>query len=199
MGSCAVTVNLGGSSSSTPNYTGLNAGQSVNLNSFTGQVLPLGAQPAVGFYQTAGSVVFPTGNYTISDGTGGTGVGATGNVGFSVPSFVTWSNQTTLATTPIIRANGVTLTWTGGTSSGYIDIQGSAGFGNGNSYSINFECAAPVSAGQFTIPGSVLSAFPVGPGSLQLEDNIGSLVTVPGMNIGAVGTNSITSTSVTWN
>ncbi len=198
LGSCAVTVNLGASSTTT-SYTGLNAGQSVNLNSFTGQVLPLGAQPAVGLYQTAGSVVFPAGNYTISDGTGGTGVGVIGNVGFSVPSYVTWTNQTTLATTPIIRANGVTLTWTGGTSSGYIDIQGSVGFGNGNSYSVNFECAAPASAGQFTIPANVLLAFPVGNGSLQLEDSVGSLVTVPGMNLGPVGTNSITSTSVVWN
>ena len=199
LGSCAVTVNLGASSGTTVNYTGLNAGQSVNLNSFTGAVLPLGEQPAVGFYQTAGNVVFPTGTYTISDGTGGTGVGVIGNVGFSVPTYTTWSNETTLATNPIIRANGVSVTWTGGTSSGYIDIQGSAPFGNGNSYSVNFECAAPASAGQFTVPASVLLALPANPGSLQVENNIPGLVTVPGMNIGAVATDNIASTSVTWN
>jgi len=199
LGSCAVTVNLGGTSTSTASSTGLNAGQSVNVNSFTGQVLPLGAQPAVGFYATAGSSLFPAGNYTVSDGAGGTGVGTIGNVAFSVPSYVTWSNEATLATTPIVRANGVTLTWTGGTSSGFIDIQGSIGFGNGNSYSVNFECAAPASAGQFTVPASVLLAFPTGPGSLQLQDNITGQVTVPGMNIGVTYTTNISSTSVTWN
>ncbi len=201
LGSCAITVNLTGNGGNGNNlsFTGLNAGSNVTLTSFTGQSTVIGAQPQTGVYETDGSAVFPPGTYTISDGAGGSGVGSIGNISVTVPSYVTWSNEATLATTPIVRSKGVTLTWTGGTSNGYVDIQGSTGFGNGNSYGISFECAAPASAGQFTIPPSVLLAFPVGPGSLQVEDSIGSVITVPGMNIGALGLNNTSSTGVTWN
>ena len=200
VGSCVTTVTLAANSgTSTANYTGLDAGSSVNLNSFTGQVFPFGKQ-AMGIYSYTQTATFPTGAYTLTDGTGGTGVGPIGSIAVTIPAYATWTNQATLGGTQITRANGLTLTWSGGaTAGGYIDIQGSAGFGGNGSDTIAFECAASPAAGQFTIPASVLLAMPVGAGSLQLGNNVGQFATIPGMNIAAVGTANVSSIGVNWN
>jgi hypothetical protein len=115
---------------------------------------------------------------------------------FPVPQQVTWSNQTAVYSSLIVRTNPLTITWSGGDSNGYVDIQGSASAGG---FDIGFECAAPTSAGQFTIPSSILLAMPAGASaqaSIQVSTYTipSSLGTVSGFN--AAGDSSQFETSV---
>jgi hypothetical protein len=81
---------------------------------------------------------------------------------FPVPQQVTWTNETATYSGQITRANPYTITWTGGDSNGWVDIQGST---NAGGYDVGFECAAPTSAQQFTIPSSFLLAMAPGAGA----------------------------------
>ena len=81
----------------------------------------------------------------------------------SVPSNFTWTNSAALAT---VDRQGATVTWSGGSTAAFVAISGWASSGGS---SASFDCRAPASAGQFTIPSSVLLAIPAGPGFLSLE------------------------------
>jgi uncharacterized protein (TIGR03437 family) len=200
-GSCVTTIALvGNPTTPTTNYTGLDAGLTVNLNSFTGQVFPL-QKSATGIYGLAGSTTFPTGTYTLSVGAGGTGVTSVTGEALTLPSFATWTNQAALGGSTITRANGLTITWAGGgTGTGrYIDIQGSAGFGGNGTNTITFDCVVPPGPGTFTIPSQVLLAMPVGAGSIQVNDNVPLLVTAPSFNLAVTTAISGSNVSVNWN
>jgi uncharacterized protein (TIGR03437 family) len=197
-GSCVVAVTLVQSAAPTQNSTGLDAGLSVSFNSFTGTALQL-AKIATGSYLTTGSTFFPAGNYNFTDGAGGTGVGPIGSIAFSVPAFATWTNQTAISGSTITRANGLTVTWSGAPANSYVDIQGAAGFGANGTNTITLNCAAPGSAGTFTIPAWALLAMPVGNGTMQFTTQIQQQVTVPGMNFAGTYLNNITNVGVSWN
>ena len=79
---------------------------------------------------------------------------------------MTWINASSDGT--INRANGVTVTWTGGAAGTYVHITGSASTGSG--FSAYFICNAPASAGTFTVPPGVLLALPAGSGGLEVSD-----------------------------
>jgi hypothetical protein len=64
------------------------------------------------------------------------------------------------------RAQPLTITWSGGDANGYVDIEGSAQGGPSNGYTVSFDCAAPTTAGHFTIPPSILMAMPPGPNAM---------------------------------
>lgn len=168
-GSCytAITTSNSGGGGGPPG-TLLNAGTSITLTPPSGKALTLPAQVqgSLQFYQSASSsTALPSGTWTFSNGSGGSDVGPL-SFTFPVPQQVTWSNQTALYSKPIVRANPLTITWSGGDSNGYVDIQGYASVPNTltfATYYITFECAAPTSAGQFTIPPSILLAMPTGP------------------------------------
>ncbi len=203
LGSCAITVTYssGGNTTPTLNYTALDAGANVNFNSFSGTAYPLSKQP-LGLYQATGTTAFGVGTYHMTDGAGGPDVGNIGQVPIVVPTFPTWTNQTAIGNSNVTRANGLTLTWSGGTvvDGSYMDIRGSAPFGITNRGTIAFECAAPVSAGQFTVPASILSLLPVtNAGTLQLGEYIQTLTTVPGMNLGVISLVNTSSTTLNWN
>ncbi len=69
----------------------------------------------------------------------------------------------------MIRANGQPITWTGGDPSGSVEISGFSALVNGTSETIaGFECTAPDSAGQFTIPAVVLLSLPAGSAATSL-------------------------------
>jgi hypothetical protein len=78
---------------------------------------------------------------------------------------VTWTNAISLTSGPAIdRSQPLTITWTGGDANGFVDIVGSAQLGPAGSptYSITFDCAAPTTAGQFTIPPEIMLGMPTG-------------------------------------
>ena len=149
------TSNNGGQISATP----LSAGASVILIPPSGNALTLAGS---GQYKSAaGSTVLPSGTWSFTDGAGGPDIGPL-NFSFNVPQQITWSNQAVVSGSPVTRANPLTITWSGGDGNGFVDILGKAQNSDGQ-YNVGFECAAPTSAGQFTIPSSILLAMPTGP------------------------------------
>jgi hypothetical protein len=143
--------------------TFLNAGTSVTLTPPSGTALTLTPQSVGGYASATSSTALPSGTWSFSNGTGGSGVGPL-SFNFPVPQQVTWSNMAAAYGSQIVRTNPLTITWSGGDSNGYVDIQGSASTALG-AYYLGFECAAPTSAGQFTIPPSILLSMPTGAGA----------------------------------
>jgi uncharacterized protein (TIGR03437 family) len=158
-GSCYSGFNSNPGNNGPLSVTALNAGASVTLTPPSGPAIVLTPQTG-GMYNSSasGSTALPSGTWTLSNGTGGAGVGPL-SVTFPIPQQVTWTNQAAVYGSPIVRTNPLTITWTGGDANGYVDIQGSANVGI---YYVGFECAAPTSAGQFTIPASILLGMPAG-------------------------------------
>jgi uncharacterized protein (TIGR03437 family) len=115
------------------------------------------------------------GNYTVSDGSGGANVGAfTWNM--TLPANVVPTNLPPRVT----RAQDLTLTWNGGSGFSVVTIFGYTGLAvtsTNNSY-VEFICNANASAGQATIPSSILSLLPT--------NGFGS-PGVPGVNIQIAG------------
>jgi uncharacterized protein (TIGR03437 family) len=162
-GGCVVSQTFG---------TGSSAGTSTGLNAGTIMVTgPGGASTlsqvpqSVGFYysQLASGFIPMSGGTFAFHGAGGTNVGMFDtSVVFPTP-LLTWTNQAAAAT--IARSTGVQVTWTGGAPSTFVTINGTSV--SGTTYG-SFTCIAPVSAGQFTVPGYVTSALPAGTGGLSV-------------------------------
>jgi hypothetical protein len=131
---------------------------------------------------------YDPGRYTVT-GTGGKDVGAF-STSFDVPStpFV-WTNIPNV-TTPIDRSKDLMITWTGGIPNTQVTVLG-ASFVNG--VTAAFLCAAPVGAGQITIPSyAMLSLSPTAsgpnavPGQLSLENRIVKPFTAMGLDIPSI-------------
>jgi len=164
LGNCVVTPQTGGASTFTP--TQLDAGtlsvtgplgtQTLKDNSGTYAVsLPAGFIPALG------------GTFTFN-ATGGTTPGASvgafsASLNFSAP--LVWSNMSSI--TAVNRAQGQTISWTGGLSNSFVIIEGGS-TDSASQVSVTFICFAAASAGQITIPGYILDAMPAGTGSLEV-------------------------------
>jgi uncharacterized protein (TIGR03437 family) len=119
------------------------------------------------------------GTYTLT-GSGGANVGSF-KVSINVQTPFTLTNTGALAT--IARAQGATVTWSGGFANGDVQVNGVGPFGpNG---SVNFYCHAPSSAGQLTIPPSILLAVPPGGGNLfVLNSTAPQTVSASGVDLG---------------
>jgi uncharacterized protein (TIGR03437 family) len=123
----------------------------------------------------------------------GTGGSAAADIGPDIAGFTTavdfpasldWTNQKSIGT--INRSQGVQLTWTGGDADGVVAIRGSSFAAPGSpTPTVSFMCSVPASAGQFTVPASVLQALPVGAGTLTLEnESAPQSFTASGLDIG---------------
>jgi hypothetical protein len=94
------------------------------------------------------------------------------------------------------------VTWTGGASGTYVSITGSSTATiNAKSVSVTFSCQAPLSAGQFTVPPSVLLALPASAnGSLAVGDFTNTqLFTASGLDLGVVIGENLTSKTLAYN
>jgi uncharacterized protein (TIGR03437 family) len=155
----------------------LDAGAQLTLNgpNLSNTVLPE-TQGATGIYDATwyssgfegigkhGTPALQPGTYTIS-GTGGADIGPfTASVSF--PDF-TWTNQTQFSA-PITRGTALPITWTGG-SPGLVSISGSSETGGNATNPLYrrtvFVCTVSASAGNFTVPVSVLQQLPVSSGN----------------------------------
>lgn len=169
------------------NSTPLNAGASITLTPPSGKALTLTPQ-SVGVYQSAGgSTSLPGGIWSFSNGAGGPGVGPL-TFNFPVPQPITWTNQAAMYSGQIDRTQPLTITWTGGDANGYVDIQATSAAQAIGGYQVVIECAAPTSAGQFTIPPSMLLAMGTGTSAnarIQVSTYAMpySLGTVPGFDL----------------
>jgi hypothetical protein len=124
-----------------------------------------------------------TGTYTFT-GSGGKDIGSF-KVAFNVQGPLTLTNQAALAT--ITRSQGATVTWSGGFANGDVQVEGAVGDQYG---SVRFFCHAPSSAGQLTVPSSILLAMPPGGGSFVVTNTTApQTVSASGIDVGlATGT-----------
>jgi uncharacterized protein (TIGR03437 family) len=163
---------------------GLDAGSAIGVNGPNGaKQLMSTAALGKGFYSASlGGGTPPTntplyldaGSYAIN-GPGGADVGPF-SLNLTVPPNLTWTNMSSIDT--ITRANGQLVTWTGGDPNGTVTITGFSiklGTKQDGSDAVGavFNCTAPDSALQFTIPATVLLSLP--PSS--------TLEVVPGVSI----------------
>ena len=164
--------------------TGLNAG-TVTVTGPSG-TLPL---PAIASLPGDYSAVVPAGFVPTSGGsfvftgTGGSDVGAfTATVNYTNP--IVWTNMGSIS--GVTRSQGVTVTWTGGDSNGYVLVTGTSSSPETASTPVlgaGFLCYAPVSAGQLTVPSYILLGMPAGQGSLAVENATTPVVfTAPGLD-----------------
>ena len=173
-GSC--TVSAPGFSFSNIGVTGPGSGLDPGTVQVTGPAGSQMLQPQGGglyFAQFAGSSLTP-GAYTFSTN-GGKDVRAV-SVPVNVATPFMLTNKPALST--IDRSQGVTVTWSGGFPGGIMQVGGSTGSPAGG---VAFACYAPSSAGQLTVPPSILLALPPGSGKLDVL-NLTSLQNVPGVN-----------------
>ena len=105
---------------------------------------------------TAGNYL-DAGSYSIS-GPGGPDIGSF-NGTFNVPTELVWTNRAALET--VTRANGITVTWTGGEPTTLVTIQGQSVVSQGTRVTgVFFQCWARNTDSQMAIPPSVLLALP---------------------------------------
>jgi hypothetical protein len=117
------------------------------------------------------------GGYTIT-GAGGKDVGPfAANVTLPLPAK--WTNRDQINT--VDRSAGVTLTWTGGDPTSDLVVIAGGSVNQITNAAAGFFCSAPLAAGTFTVPASVLANLPVNSAGTP-EDTVGLLLvgTVPG-------------------
>jgi uncharacterized protein (TIGR03437 family) len=171
VGSCFANQAVAGPTTTTSTFTttGLDAG-TLTISGLAGTRTLLEAQGTAGTYID----LFPTGfmpdsgaAYTII-GVGGKDVGAfTAQLNF--PAALVWTNRSSIAN--VKRSDGITFTWTGGAPQTFVTVSGfSSTSSNGTGAAAGFGCNVPVSAGQFTVPASVLLALPAGTGTVSIQN-----------------------------
>jgi uncharacterized protein (TIGR03437 family) len=97
------------------------------------------------------------GAFSFSNGAGGTDVGVLSSASTTIPGEATWTNLSSLSS--ISRSQGFTVTWTPNSANGFVTVHGTSPTADG-SITQTFECAASMSAGQITVPPSLLLAVP---------------------------------------
>lgn len=101
------------------------------------------------------------GSYTLS-GPGGSQVGSFSGTLNVVSDFIVSNPETDFRV--INRNNPLTIRWTGGAAGTVLTIQGQSTTTNGTSFGgAAFICIVNTSAGQFTVPSSILSQLPASP------------------------------------
>ena len=192
IGSCLVLAPTT-SGTSTGTFTGLDAGASIAVTGPAGSLtlssLAALSPSGLGIYGlttgTVPSTFLPSsgGTFTFDNGSGGKDVQHFNTV-LTLPAGISWTNASQIAS--VSRGQGVNVTWTGGAAGSYVEITGgSTATIGGQSTSVTFVCLAPVAAGVFTVPPSVLLSLPAGDGTLSLGNyaNV-KLFTAPGIDLG---------------
>ena len=161
LNTCAVRIFPGVPGNGLPPFTGLDAGSSVTFTPPTGNPVVFPAAIPGGYAGNLTSV--PPGVWQMTT-PGGADVGPL-SIKFSVSPAAVWTNSSQIAKAgPIDRTQPLTVTWTGGDANDYVIIRGNATLGpqNNPTYSINFGCPVPATAGSFTIPPAILLGMPTG-------------------------------------
>jgi uncharacterized protein (TIGR03437 family) len=216
-GSCTVSTAVSGQapppSSNNGSVQWLDAGQiTVAGPGISGsKVLPKTTTGGILVYQVSldnTATTLAAGTYTFT-GAGGPDVGPF-TATYNMPTPFAWTNQASLAT--VNRANGATVTWSGGDPAGYVTIGGNStlyGATATQTVSVSFTCTARVSDGSFTVPPIVLLALPasgtlpgsttVVPGSLAVTNvSFGSTFQASGIDAGGIGSAFIYGGSATY-
>ena len=158
-GSCTVFGLMAGPLGSTGSQ-GLDAGSSLALSGPAGAYTLM--QRDAGQYQVmfGGATTgpnLPTGTYAIT-GSGGRDIEPF-SASLTVGGNILWSNKAAISS--VDRSQPLTITWSGGTTPGYVLIGGYSEFNTVGS--AGFVCAEDTTKGTFTIPSFILSALPATP------------------------------------
>jgi uncharacterized protein (TIGR03437 family) len=177
--------------------TPVNGGTSITLTPPSGSPISLTSTSTGTYTSTAGTTSLPSGTYSVSNGAAVSGVNPI-SFNFSVPQQVTWTNESTVSGSTVMRSNGLSISWTGGDVNGYVDIRGQAAAG---SYQVGFECTAPASAGQFTVPASIMLGMPAAAGNITVSTDAipSSLGVLAGYYLAEDGSTFSTTVPVTFN
>jgi uncharacterized protein (TIGR03437 family) len=175
LNSCFSAVVHGGANgvSGIPIATGLDGGATVSLAPPAGSPFTL-SSVGIGSYQTSLANLI-SGNYVFSS-PGGASVSAL-SFTFPIPQQIAWTNlNQILSGGAIDRTKPLTVTWSGGDATGYVEIYGQAQIGPQTTpvYTVYFDCTAPTSANSLTIPTAILAAMPTGAaafGSIAVNTN----------------------------
>ena len=189
-GSCQIFNTLnGGPDPPIATLVGLDAGPQITLNGPNGSKNVSGSQGEYRTELSASGNYLSVGAYTVSV-PGGADVPAF-NATIAIPDMPVMTSPPPDATTPfsVTRANGLTVTWSGGSPDGYIQLDGCSATDNTFSYGASFTCLVPAGSGTFTIPPRVMFTMPpqnfgglnFHPGSKVCEPHrLGSESRVPG-------------------
>ncbi len=154
LGNCYTESLVPGGGDDGLSVSALNVGTLITLTPSSGNAITL-VTPGSGYFgSTSGSNLLPSGTWSFSNGVGGSDIGPL-SFTFTVPQQVVWTNQAAVSGSPVDRASPLKISWTGGDSNGYVHISGYSG-------EAGFECSAATSAGEFTIPTSILLGLPAG-------------------------------------
>ncbi len=216
-GACIVTTYSGQTAPPSVQSTliTLDAGPSIGVNGPAGsKTLAKSVQniPTIGNFISYGAKLgagvagnyLDAGAYTFT-GPGGPDVGSF-TARLTLPATLTWTNAAAVAT--VVRANGATVTWTGGDPAGYVQISGnSTVVSDSSAVFASFTCNERTSVGQFTVPPVVLLALPAStsiqgfalPGSMTVSgvSTVGTF-TATGIDYGSVSSSAATTNSVTF-
>lgn len=176
-GGCYVGPVIAGVFSS---FTGLSAGN-ITLAGPNNLSVALGPQLGIkGTFQAAlSSTAIPStgGTFTFT-GSGGSDVGPfTATVTLSNP-LMTVSSP---IPNPVIRSQGLPVTWTGGNPGTFAYVSG-VSTSTPMGVEVGFSCLVPVDPGGFTVPAYILAGIPAGTGGVTLQDNVYSTFTATGLD-----------------
>ncbi|MGA2144114.1 MAG: hypothetical protein ABSH49_04035 [Bryobacteraceae bacterium] len=136
----------------------------------------------------AGTFLSP-GAYTIT-GVGGTDIHAF-TAPFNIPAVPVLTNPANLSLPPVTRSSGLTVTWTGGASDAYVQIQVQGPTDNTNTNGATAVCNVAASAGTFTIPPYALLALPASSvGGFQFQQQTEAALTATGLDLGVIQTSN---------
>lgn len=141
------------------NFSVLNTG-TLTLQGPNGTKTAPGSTDGYEFILSANGTYLTPGPYTLS-ATGGNGIGAF-STSLTIPPIPVMTSPPPDSPTPftVTRANGLTVTWSGGSPSGFIMIRGSSAFDNTFTTGSSFACLVSAASGTFTIPPNVLLTLP---------------------------------------
>jgi uncharacterized protein (TIGR03437 family) len=192
---------------------GLDAGASIGVNGPNGARTLTRLANQTGVYSAnlsqSGDYLVP-GPYTVT-GPGGADVGSF-SVPVTLPPTLVWTNAA--ASTTVNRANGLTVTWTGGDPNGLVQISGLSfrltGTDATSAVGGYFICTAKTTDGSFTVPSIVLLALPPSgvlgipgfeipfPGVLSIASATATFANVNGLDFFSVGSAITTTQSATY-
>jgi hypothetical protein len=182
-GTCLVYNNINGNTNvPVASAASLDAGPTITLTGPSGS-LSVPENQSLNAVSAAGTFLVP-GTYTVT-GKGGADVGPFSGT-LTIPALPTLTSPVNNGVAT--RANGLTVTWTGGSGNVVMDIYGCTDSTCNNGASA--ECIAPASPGTFTIPLSVLLAFPAGTSAgFVFSTEINAPFTATGLNLGGISLN----------
>jgi uncharacterized protein (TIGR03437 family) len=192
LGTCVVynSLNVDTTHGLSGSTAAADAGSSFTVTGPNGSKVLSGTGNFTATLSAAGTFLSP-GAYTIT-GVGGADIGSF-SAPFTIPVAPVMTSPANSTLPPVTRSSGVTVTWTGGASNAYVQIQLSAVTDSTNTNGATVVCNAAASAGTFTIPPSALLALPtanVGNGFLFQQQTAEVGLTAKGLALGYIQTSN---------